>query len=72
MYKMISGHFNFTLMLGEKGFNELDMSLLKHLLHNNKPIAFFRTQCDSAVIGIQDTYEEVVRIFTLNKRAHLV
>ena len=63
VYKLVTtflGHFNFTLMLGEKGFNELDMSLLKHLLHNNKPVAFVRTQCDSAVIGIQDTYEEEV------------
>jgi len=43
--------------LGEKGFNELDLSLLKHLLHNKKPLAFVRTQCDSAIIGIQDAYE---------------
>ena len=47
-------------MLGEKGFNEMDMSLLKHLLFNNKPIAFVRTQCDSAINGILDEqYDEV-------------
>ena len=54
------GHFNFTLMLGEKGFNELDMSLLKHLLFNNKPLAFVRTQCDSTITGIQDKHEDKV------------
>lgn len=52
------GHFNFTFMLGEKGFNELDMSLLKHLLFNNKPVAFIRTQCDSAISGLQDTFTQ--------------
>merc|ERR1712131_557505 len=53
------GHFNFTLMLGEKGFNEMDMSLLKHLLFNKKPLAFVRTQCDSAINGILDSaYDE--------------
>ena len=59
-----SGHFQFTLMLGENGFNELDMSLLKHLLYNKKPVAFVRTKCDSAVSGIQDEYEDEVS-FTL-------
>jgi len=52
------GHFNFTIMLGEKGFNEMDMSLLKHLLHNKKPLVFVRSQCDSAYRGIQDAYED--------------
>merc|ERR1719436_1039020 len=52
------GHFNFTIMLGEKGFNEMDMSLLKHLLFNKKPLAFVRTQCDSSIMGIQDVHEE--------------
>lgn len=51
------GHFNFTFLLGEKGFNELDMLLLKHLLHNKRPMAFIRTQCDSAITGICDEYE---------------
>ena len=51
------GHFNFTFLLGEKGFNELDMLLLKHLLHNKKPVAFVRTQCDSAITGMQDKQE---------------
>lgn len=47
-------------MLGEKGFNEMDMSLLKHLLFNKKPLAFVRTQCDSSIAGIIDAHEEEV------------
>jgi len=47
-------------MLGEKGFNEMDMALLKHLLHNKKPIAFIRTQCDSAINGILDEENDKV------------
>ena len=47
-------------MLGEKGFNEIDMALLKHLLYNKKPLAFVRTQCDSAINGIQDKHEDKV------------
>ena len=47
-------------MLGDKGFNELDMSLLKHLLFNGKPVAFVRTQCDAAIVGLQSTYMEEV------------
>jgi len=59
MRNFLQGHFNFTLMLGEKGFNEMDMSLLKHLLFNKKPLAFVRTQCDSAINGILDSaYDE--------------
>ena len=58
MAKFGPGHFNFTLMLGEKGFNEIDMALLKHLLFNNKPLAFVRTQCDSAISGIRDKHED--------------
>ena len=54
------GHFNFTFMLGEKGFNEVDMSLLKHLLFNNKPLAFVRTQCDSTITGVQNKHEDEV------------
>ena len=60
MAKFGPGHFNFTLMLGEKGFNEIDMALLKHLLFNNKPLAFVRTQCDSAISGLRDTHEDKV------------
>lgn len=52
------GHFNFTIMLGEKGFNEMDMSLLKHLLFNKKPLVFVRSQCDSSISGIKDDHEE--------------
>ena len=48
------GHFNFTLMLGEKGFNELDLNLLNHLRHNQKPLAFVRTQCDKNIASYQD------------------
>ena len=61
-FLLISGHFNFTLMLGEKGFNEIDMSLLKHLLFNKKPMAFVRTQCDSAINGILDAEDDKVFI----------
>ena len=50
-------------MLGEKGFNEMDMSLLKHLLFNKKPLAFVRTQCDSAINGILD--EQMDEVFHL-------
>ena len=49
-------------MLGEKGLNEIDMALLKHLLFNNKPLAFVRTQCDSAISGIQNKHEDKVRV----------
>ena len=48
------GHFHFTFMLGEKGFNELDMALFKHLIHNQKQCCFVRTQCDSQIHGIQE------------------
>ena len=54
------GHFNFTFMLGEKGFNEVDMSLLKHLLFNHKPLAFVRTMCDSTITGVQNKHEDEV------------
>ena len=49
-------------MLGEKGFNEIDMALFKHLLFNKRPVAFIRTQCDSAIVGIQDEHEMKVPI----------
>ena len=41
-------------MLGESGFNELDLSLFKHLIHNKKPCCFVRTKCDSEINGILD------------------
>ena len=44
-------------MLGEKGFNELDMALFKHLIHNQKECCFVRTQCDSQINGILDRFE---------------
>ena len=44
-------------MLGEKGFNELDMALFKHLIHNQKECCFIRTQCDSQINGILDRFE---------------
>ena len=53
-------------MLGEKGFNELDMSLLKHLLFNGKPVAFVRTQCDAAITGLQNTYAEEVGFYPIS------
>ena len=53
-------------MLVEKGFNEIDMALLKHLLFNKKPVAIVRTQCDSAIVGIQDTFETKVRFEFFN------
>ena len=43
-------------MLGEKGFNELDMALFKHLIHNKKQCCFVRTQCDSQINGILDRF----------------
>ena len=48
-------------MLSEKDFNEMDMALLKHLLFYKKPLAFIRTQCDAAIIGILDEeYDKVI------------
>ena len=48
-------------MLGEKGFNELDMALFKHLLHNKKQCCFVRTQCDTQINGILDDAESFDR-----------
>ena len=45
-------------MLGEKGFNEIDMALFKHLIHNQKECCFVRTQCDSHINGIIDDMED--------------
>ena len=44
-------------MLGDKGFNELDMALFKHLIHNKKQCCFVRTQCDSQINGMLDRFE---------------
>ena len=30
------GHYDFTFMLGDKGINELDLALLKHLIYYKK------------------------------------
>ena len=54
---IILGHYNFTFMLGDKGFNELDMALFKHLIHNKKECCFVRTQCDSQINGMLDRFE---------------
>ena len=36
------GHYDFTFMLGDKGINELDLVLLKHLIYYKKvPFAWF-------------------------------
>ena len=43
--------------MGDKGFNELDMALFKHLIHNKKQCCFVRTQCDSQINGILDQFE---------------
>ena len=49
------GHFDLTFMLGDKGFVEVDLGLLKHMLINKKPVAYVRTQCDSTIAGMIDT-----------------
>ena len=51
------GHFDFTFLLAEKGFNELEMKLLQHLIHNKKRVAFVRTKCDSTVRGTLQEYK---------------
>merc|ERR1712062_504583 len=53
------GHFDYTFILGDKGINELDMALLKHLTFNKKPVSIVRTQCDKSIIGIIDEDEEI-------------
>ena len=46
--------------MGDKGFNELEMTLLRHLIHNKRPMSFIRTQCDSAIQGIiHDEFNQV-------------
>ena len=30
------GHFDFTFMCGDRGINEIDLLLLKHLIHYKK------------------------------------
>ena len=50
-------------MLGDKGFLELDMALLKHLIHNEKPVIFVRTFCDATIVGEQDEYADKVSNF---------
>ena len=60
LYGFILGHYNFTFILSDKGFNELEMTLLRHLIHNKRPMSFIRTQCDSAVQGIiHDEFNQV-------------
>ena len=49
------GHYDLTFMLGDKGFVEIDLGLLKHMLINSKPVAYIRTQCDSTITGMIDT-----------------
>ena len=44
-------------MLGEKGFNELDLALFNHLIYNRKNLCFVRTQCDSQINGLLDDFE---------------
>ena len=60
LYGFNLGHYNFTFILGDKGFNELEMTLLRHLIHNKRPMSFIRTQCDSAIQGIiHDEFNQV-------------
>ena len=40
-------------MLAEKGFNEMELNLLKHLLKNKKPVVFVRTKCDCELVGLK-------------------
>ena len=49
MTKFGPGHFNYTFMVAEKGFNELDMKLLDHLILMERPHAFVRSQCDKNI-----------------------
>ena len=44
-------------MLGEKGFNEIDLALFNHLLYNKKNLCFVRTQCDTQINGLLDDFE---------------
>ena len=53
------GHFQFTFLCATDGFNELELNLLKHLIHNNRQLAYVCTKCDCGVIGIMDEAEEV-------------
>lgn len=62
------GHFDFTLLLCEKGFNELDKYFLNHLLHHKKPFLIVRTQCDAAITGIQQQHDESVDDVSHNHR----
>ena len=34
------GHFDFTFMCGDRGINEIDLLLLKHLIHYKKVLRF--------------------------------
>ena len=60
--------------------NELDMALLKHLLHNKKvtsflitvlnlvkPVVLIRTQSDKSITGIQEEDEEIGDVEALNQ-----
>ena len=47
------GHFNYTFILCKGGFQELDLNILKHLIHNGRPVAIVRTQCDETIRSIR-------------------
>lgn len=51
------GHFDFTFLLSDNGFNEYDQNLLDHLMRNNRPCSYIRTKCDTSIFGIQEQYE---------------
>lgn len=46
------GHFNYTFVLSDKGFNELDLKIVKHLIHHKRPLSIIRSQCDIALMSI--------------------
>jgi len=45
-------------MVCEKGFNELDIFLLSHLMDENRPFIIVRSKCDASITGILD--DEVI------------
>ena len=50
----VSGKHNFFYL----GFNEADLNLLKHLMKYDREVIFIRTQCDNAIRGLEDEYED--------------
>ena len=61
------GHFNFTFILCKGGFHELDLNILKHLIHNGRPVAIIRTQCDETIRSIRRDSAKKVNFFCHSK-----